>query len=82
MKMRPLNPNRKKIEENLTRAFCATLPSEREVSEISKAFCATLPSEPDAKAITKAFCATLPSEKKIRSKTGEALRSILREQSK
>lgn len=80
MKMRPLNPDRKKIEENLTRAFCATLPSEKEVSEISKAFCATLPGEPEAKVITKAFCATLPSEEKIRSKTGEALGAMLKEQ--
>ena len=76
--MRPLNPDREKIEENFTRAFCATLPSEREVLEVSKAFCATLPGEPDAGAVTKSFCATLPSERDIHSRTREALKSVLK----
>jgi hypothetical protein len=77
--MRPLNPDRGKIEESFTRAFCATLPSEREVLEVSKAFCATLPGEPDAAAITKSFCATLPSERDTRSRTREVLKSMLKE---
>ncbi len=79
MNMRPLNPGREKVEENFTRAFCATLPSEGEVLEVSKAFCATLPGEPDAREITKAFCATLPSEREVHSRTREALESMLRE---
>ncbi|MGD2250916.1 MAG: hypothetical protein PVF58_21155 [Candidatus Methanofastidiosia archaeon] len=77
--MKPLNPDREKAEESFARVFCATLPSERKVLEVSKAFCATLPGEPDAKAVTKSFCATLPSERKIRSETGEILREILKE---
>jgi hypothetical protein len=77
--MRPLNPDREKVEESFTRAFCATLPSEREVLETSKAFCATLPGEPDAGAITKSFCATLPSERDIRARAREAIKSMLKE---
>ncbi len=78
MSMKPLNPGREKIEESFTKVFCATLPSEREVLEVSKAFCATLPGEVDAGAITKSFCATLPSERDIHSRTLETLKSVLK----
>lgn len=78
-KMRPLTPNQEALEESFTKAFCATLPSEREVAAASKAFCATLPGDFDPAEMTKAFCATLPSEKVIRKSASEALRPFIEE---
>lgn len=77
-KMKPLTPSKGKIEESFTRAFCATLPSEKDVSAVSKAFCATLPGEPDDVRITKAFCATLPSERDVKKKTSEVLKTVIK----
>lgn len=77
--MKPLTASKESIERKFTKAFCATLPTEKELSVLSKAFCATLPGESDSTEITKAFCATLPSEAETQEKLSRALDSVTKE---
>lgn len=77
--MKPLTSNKESIERKFTKAFCATLPTEKELSAVSKAFCATLPGELDPAEITKAFCATLPSEADAQKKMRATLEPVTRE---
>lgn len=81
-RMKPLTPRGRRVaEENFTKAFCATLPSARDVSAASKAFCATLPSELDPTEIAaqaaKAFCATLPSNAQLQEQLSKVLKSVV-----
>jgi|GEM_PF-2490198 len=76
-RMKPLTRNREEVEAGFSRAFCATLPSEGEVSAGAKAFCATLPGAPEPRELAKAFCATLPSEGRIREGIGGTVGKVL-----
>lgn len=77
--MKPLTPNREGIERDFTKAFCATLPTEREFSAVSKAFCATLPRKVDSAEVSKAFCATLPSEAEVQEKIRVVLEPVTKD---